>query len=106
MNSGKYTRGLAALVLCALALGGARAARAQQPQQGPVTNAEFLAVVRQLPARPGLKDQLVGEIRRRGINFTLTSGLRSFVATKSGNDEGVCAGDASDTASGAAWTLL
>ncbi|PYS76627.1 MAG: hypothetical protein DMF67_06920 [Acidobacteria bacterium] len=87
MNSGKYTRGLAALVLCALALGGARAARAQQPQQGPVTNAEFLAVVRQLPARPGLKDQLVGEIRRRGINFTLTSGLRSFVATKSGNDE-------------------
>ena len=78
---------LAALLLCALALGGARAALAQQPQQGPMTNAEFLALVRQLPARPGLKDQLVSEIRRRGIGFTLTSGLRSFVATKSGNDE-------------------
>ncbi|HWW76305.1 MAG TPA: hypothetical protein VNZ44_12990, partial [Pyrinomonadaceae bacterium] len=32
-------------------------------------------------------EQLIGEIRRRGISFTLTSGLRSFVATKSGNDE-------------------
>ena len=91
MNSLNFRRAilprLAALALCALALGGARAAPAQQPQQGPMTNAEFLAVVRQLPARPGLKDQLVSEIRRRGINFTLTTGLRSFVATKSGNDE-------------------
>ena len=86
MNSGKQTRCLAAIILCALAFCGALA-QAQQQQQGPMTNAEFLAFVRQLPARPGLKDQLVGEIRRRGINFTLTSGLRSFVATKSGNDE-------------------
>jgi hypothetical protein len=75
---------LAALALCAVALVGARA---QQPSRGPMTNAEFLAIVRQLPARPGLKDQLVSEIRQRGINFTLTAGLRSFVATKSGNDE-------------------
>lgn len=78
---------LAASLFCALALGAMCRALAQQPQQGPLTNAEFLAIVRQLPARPGLKDQLVSEIRRRGINFTLTSGLRSFVATKSGNDE-------------------
>lgn len=85
MNSGKHTSRLAALVLCALAFGGARGVLAQQ--QGPMTNEEFLAVVRQLPKRPALKDQLVSEIRRRGINFTLTSGLRSFVATKSGNDE-------------------
>ncbi|HEX8355646.1 MAG TPA: hypothetical protein VF611_22255, partial [Pyrinomonadaceae bacterium] len=75
---------LAALALCASALGGAEAwAR----QQTPLTSAEFLAVVRQLPQRPALREQLVGEIRRRGIGFTLTSGLRSFVATKSGNDE-------------------
>src|SRR5687768_1078770 len=75
---------LAALVLCAAALGGAGASAQQQT---PLTNAEFLALVRQLPQRPGLKDQLVSEIRRRGIGFTLNSGLRSFVATKSGNDE-------------------
>jgi hypothetical protein len=85
MDLGKCVRRVAALVLSVVALGAMCVA--QQPQQGPMTNAEFLAVVRQLPARPGLKEQLVSEIRRRGINFTLTSGLRSFVATKSGNDE-------------------
>jgi hypothetical protein len=77
---------LAALALCAAALVGVVAAR-QQPQQSPLTNAEFLALVRQLTQRPGLKEQLVEEVRRRGIGFTLTSGLRAFVATKSGNDE-------------------
>lgn len=75
---------LAALALCVAALAGARAS-AQQP--APFTSTEFLALVRQLPQRPGLRDQLVAEIRRRGIGFTLNSGLRSFVATKSGNDE-------------------
>ncbi|HEX8503210.1 MAG TPA: hypothetical protein VF659_21680 [Pyrinomonadaceae bacterium] len=74
-----------ALALCVAALGGGASAR-QQPQ-APLTNAEFLALVRQLPQRPGLREQLVSEIRRRGIGFTLNSGLRSFVATKSGNDE-------------------
>jgi hypothetical protein len=59
---------------------------ARQQQQAPLTNAEFLALVRQLPQHPGAKDQLLAEIRRRGIGFTLTSGLRAFVATKSGND--------------------
>ena len=71
-----------AAALCASALAGAAAAQ----QQAPLTNAEFLALVRQLPQRPGVRDQLVAEIRRRGIGFTLTSGLRAFVATKSGND--------------------
>ena len=75
----------AAVALCVAALAGGAAAR-QQPQQAPLTNAEFLALVRQLPQRPGTKDQLLAEIRRRGIGFTLTSGLRAFVATKSGND--------------------
>ncbi|HEX8291534.1 MAG TPA: hypothetical protein VF570_07265, partial [Pyrinomonadaceae bacterium] len=55
-------------------------------QTTPLTNAEFLSLVRQLPQRPGTRDQLVAEVRRRGIGFTLTSGLRAFVATKSGND--------------------
>ncbi len=75
----------AALALCASALAGSTAGARQR--QTPMTSAEFLAVVRQLPQRPALKEQLVSEIRRRGIGFTLTSGLRAFVATKSGNDE-------------------
>jgi hypothetical protein len=83
-----FSRLFAALALgaCVLAVGAAGQQQPQQ-QQAPMTNAEFLAAVRQLPQRPGTKEQLVSEIRRRGISFTLTSGLRSFVATKSGNDE-------------------
>src|SRR3712207_3063424 len=79
----KFFFRLAALALCASALAGAAAAR--QQQQAPLTNAEFLALVRQLP-RPGVKEQILAEIRRRGIGFPLTSGLRAFVATRSGND--------------------
>src|ERR1700749_1048041 len=75
---------LLALVLCASALAGAGVAR--QQQAAPLTNAEFLALVRQLPQHPGAKEQLLSEIRRRGIGFTLTPGLRAFVATQSGND--------------------
>ncbi len=78
-------RAAALALLCAVVLGGARMAAAQQPP--PLTNEEFLALVRQLPKSPNAKQELIDEIRRRGIGFTLTGGLRSFVATKSGNDE-------------------
>jgi len=74
---------LAALLLCALAFGATPLAQAQQ---APLTNEEFLTLVRQLPKRPGLKEEIINEVRRRGIGFPLTSGLRAFVATKSGND--------------------
>ena len=75
------------MLLCSFALGCAGAARAQaQQQQAPLTNEEFLAVVRQLSKRPSLKEQLIEDLRRRGIGFPLTPGLRSFVATRSGND--------------------
>ncbi|HST54206.1 MAG TPA: hypothetical protein VLJ61_19515 [Pyrinomonadaceae bacterium] len=75
----------AALVFCAFIL--APCAAFAQQQQAPMSNAEFLSVVRQLPQHPNLRAQLIEDIRRRGIGFTLTSGLRSFVATKSGGDE-------------------
>jgi hypothetical protein len=39
-----------------------------------------------LPKHPETKDKLVDDIRKRGIAFPLTDGLRSLVATKSGND--------------------
>jgi hypothetical protein len=74
------------VLLCAVALGGARATCAQQ-RQAPLTNEEFLTLVRQLPKSPSAKQELISEIRKRGIAFTLTAGLRSFVATRSGNDE-------------------
>jgi len=80
MNKSRLLLLLFALLLC----GAAPAARVQAP--GPMTSEELLSLVRQLPKRPALKTDIVNELRRRGIGFTLTGGLRSVVATKSGND--------------------
>jgi hypothetical protein len=56
-------------------------------QQGPpLTNQEFVQLLYQLPKHPETKDKLVDDIRKRGIAFPVTDGLRSLVATKSGND--------------------
>lgn len=57
-----------------------------QAQQAPLTSREVVALVYQLPRNPGKRDEVIAEIRRRGIGFPLTAGLRSLVATKSGND--------------------
>ena len=37
-------------------------------------------------AETGKSDEIVEEIRKRGIGFPLTEGMRSLVATKSGSD--------------------
>ena len=60
-------------------------ARAQS-QPPPFTSQEFVQLLHQLPKRPEMRDEIISEIRRRGIGFALTNGLRSLVATKSGND--------------------
>jgi hypothetical protein len=52
----------------------------------PLTSKEFVALLYQLPRYPEKRDELVDEIRKRGIGFALTDGMRSLVATKSGND--------------------
>jgi hypothetical protein len=52
----------------------------------PLTNQEFVSMLYELPKHPGKRDAIVTEIRRRGIGFPLTDGLRSLLATKSGND--------------------
>jgi hypothetical protein len=78
----------AALALsCAFVFVGATLSASARQQQKPLSNEEFLALVRQLPKSPAAKQELIDELRRRGIAFTLTGGMRSFVATKSGNDE-------------------
>ena len=56
-------------------------------QQGPpLTNDEFVKRLYQLPANPNESGKLVDDIRKRGISFPITPGLRSLIATKSGND--------------------
>jgi len=57
-----------------------------QSQPGPLTSKELVALVYQLPAHPERRDEIVAEVRKRGIGFPLTSGMRSLVASKSGND--------------------
>jgi hypothetical protein len=52
----------------------------------PLTNQEFVKLLYQLERSPQMRDEIVDEIRKRGIAFQLTSGMRSLVATKSGND--------------------
>lgn len=60
-------------------------AQAQTPNR-PLTSKEIVSLVYQLPQHPEKRDEIVEEIRKRGIGFPLTSGLRSLVATKSSND--------------------
>jgi hypothetical protein len=58
---------------------------AQQPD-APLTSQELVRLVYQLPKHPEQRDAVIEEIRRRGIGFELTEGMRGVVATKSGND--------------------
>ncbi len=61
--------------------------QATQLQQGaPLTNQEFVKLLYQLPQHPEQRDQLEDQVRKRGIAFPITPGLRSLIATKSGND--------------------
>jgi hypothetical protein len=57
-----------------------------QTQEQPLTSKEFVSLLYLLPRNPQRRDEMVEEIRRRGIGFPLTDGMRSLVATKSGND--------------------
>jgi hypothetical protein len=52
----------------------------------PLTSNEVVNLLYLLPRHPEKRDEIVEEIRRRGIGFPLTDGMRSLVATKSGND--------------------
>jgi hypothetical protein len=52
----------------------------------PLTSKEVVALVYELPRHPEKRDEIVDTIRKRGIGFALTDGMRSVVATKSGND--------------------
>lgn len=52
----------------------------------PLTSKEIVALLYQLPRNPQMRDEIIDQIRKRGIGFPLTDGMRSLVATKSGND--------------------
>ncbi|HXD32273.1 MAG TPA: hypothetical protein VN643_14225 [Pyrinomonadaceae bacterium] len=59
----------------------------QEPApQTPITSQELVRLLYQLPRHPEQRDELVEEIRKRGLGFALTDGMRSLVANKSGSD--------------------
>src|SRR3954453_16151994 len=60
-------------------------ARAQAPNT-PLTSQELVRLVYQLPGHPEKRDEVIEEIRKRGLGFPLSDGIRSVVASKSGND--------------------
>jgi hypothetical protein len=70
--------------VCTLALIFSPGAAAQS--SSPLTSKEVVTLVYQLPKLRELRDEVVAEIRKRGSGFTLTDGMRSLVARKSGND--------------------
>lgn len=59
---------------------------AQAQDVKPLTNQEFVSLLYKLQRNPDMRDELIEDIRKRGIGFPLTDGMRSLVATKSGND--------------------
>ncbi|HEV2836956.1 MAG TPA: hypothetical protein VGW58_16675 [Pyrinomonadaceae bacterium] len=55
-------------------------------QEKPLASKEVVNLLYQLQRNPDTRDAVIEEIRKRGIGFPLTDGMRSLVATKSGND--------------------
>lgn len=55
-------------------------------QEKPLTQAEYVQLLYTLQKNPQKKDEIVETVRRRGIGFVLTEGLKSLTASKSGND--------------------
>lgn len=81
-----YRNSLSALLCAALLLIGSFSDVRAQSSNAPLTSQELVRLVYQLPGHPEKRDEVIEEIRRRGIGFQLTEGLRSVVASKSGND--------------------
>jgi len=52
----------------------------------PLTQAEYVRMLYSVDADPATKDLLIEAIRKRGIGFKLTSGLRSLTISKGRND--------------------
>ena len=56
-------------------------------QEKPLTQAEYVKMLYALQKSPSGKSELVEVVRKRGIAFTLTDGLRGLTRSKGGNDE-------------------
>jgi hypothetical protein len=58
----------------------------QETQPKPLSQNEYVRMLYDLQKTPSKKDALVEAVRKRGINFELTDGLRGLTTSKSRND--------------------
>lgn len=56
-------------------------------QEAPLTQAEYVKMLYSLQKDPAVKDDIVEALRKRGIGFVLTDGIRSLTRSKGANDE-------------------
>lgn len=73
-----------ALVLLSFSL-----AFSQTPPEKPLTQAEYVKLLYDLEKNPQKKEAVIETVRRRGIAFPITDGLRSLTAIKSRGDAGL-----------------
>jgi hypothetical protein len=59
---------------------------AQTPPQKPLTQSEYVKLLYDLEKNPGKRDAIVEIVRKRGIGFPVTNGLRSLTSIKSRGD--------------------
>ncbi|MEO6587937.1 MAG: hypothetical protein ABIP06_01305, partial [Pyrinomonadaceae bacterium] len=59
---------------------------AQASQSKPLTQAEYVKMLYDVQKSPAKIDELVEAIRKRGISFELTDGLRGLTTSKSSNN--------------------
>lgn len=57
------------------------------PQEKPVTQAEYVKMLYALQKNPSGKSDIVAALRKRGIDFVLTDGIRSLSRSKGANNE-------------------
>lgn len=56
-------------------------------QQKPLSQTEYVRMLYGLQGRPASRADLIEALRKRGIDFVLTDGLRGLTRSKGGNDE-------------------
>lgn len=56
-------------------------------QDKPLTQTEYVRMLYALQKDPGLKTSVIEALRKRGIDFVLTDGLRSLTRSKGANDD-------------------
>lgn len=56
-------------------------------QDKPLTQAEFVKMLYSLQKTPAVRQDIVDALRKRGIDFPVTDGIRGLVRSKAGNDE-------------------